>query len=100
MRRLAGEDAAAFFFGGVVGNAADGGLGEFLDALFGFGCAVPMAEKEAAFLDFDQEFIPCVDTTGVGLTVVATAVEEVDLYFVHELKNMVGDAFDGKGSFL
>ena len=37
------EDALAFLFGGVVRDAADGGLGEFLDLLFGLGGAVPMA---------------------------------------------------------
>ena len=40
---LAGEDAAAFLGGSIVGNAADGGFGELLDALFGLGSAVPMA---------------------------------------------------------
>ena len=64
---FAGEDAAAFLFGGVVGDAADGGLGEFFNLLFGLGGAVPVAEEEAALLDFGAEVVPSVDGAGIGL---------------------------------
>ncbi len=89
---MAGEDALAFFFGAVVGDAADGGFGEFLDFFFGLGGAIPVAEEEAAFFDFDEEFIPSVHAAGVGFAIVAAAVEEVELNLVHQLCHMVGDA--------
>ena len=97
---FAGEDAAAFLFGGIVGDAADGGLGEFLDLFFGLCGAVPVAEKEATFFDFGAEVVPSVDGTGVGFAEVGGALQEVALDVVHELENVVGDAFDGHGDFL
>ena len=97
---FAGEDAAAFFLRGIVGNAADGGFGEFLDTLFGLGGAVPMAKEESAFFYFFLELLPSVDGAGVGGAEVGSALEEGVLYVVHELEYVVGDAFDGHGDFL
>ena len=63
MGRFAGIDAGAFFHAdrAVDRDAADGCLGFFLDALFGFSGAVPMAEEETTLLDFNFELFPSVD---------------------------------------
>ena len=55
------------------GHATDGGLCLFLDLCLGLGCAVPVAEEEAAVLDLLLEllvFVSLVDTViaiGLGL---------------------------------
>ena len=82
---FAGEDTAAFLFGGVVGDAADGGLGELFDLLFGLGGAVPVAEEESALLDFGAEVVPSVDGAGIGLAEVGGAFQQAVLDVVHEL---------------
>ena len=97
---FAGEDAAAFLFGSVVGDAADGGLGEFFNLLFGLGGAVPVAEEESALLDFGAEVVPSVDGAGVGLAEVGGAFQQVVLDVVHELEDVVGDTLDGHSNLL
>ena len=99
MRWFAGEDAAAFLFGAVVRDATDGGLGEFLDFLFGLGGAVPVAEEEAALFDFDEELVPGVNSAGISFAIVTTATEQVLLYLIHQLRHVVGNAFDRHGYF-
>ena len=100
MAGFAAVDALAFLFGGVEGDAADGGLGFFLDALLGLLGAVPMAEEEAVLLDLDLEVVPGVDLAGHAGAEVGGFLEEVLLYLLHEVVDVVGDAFDGHSDLL
>ena len=99
MAGAAAVDALAFFLGGIEGDAADGGLGLFLDAFLGLGGAVPVAEEEAVFLDFRFEVVPGVHLAGHAGAEVGSLLEEVLLDLLHEVGHVVGDAFDGEVLF-
>ena len=83
MTGLAAVDATALLFGGVEGDAADGGFGFLLDAFLGFLGAVPMAEQEAVLLDLALEVVPGVDTAGHAGAEVGGFLEEVLLDGFH-----------------
>ena len=72
---FAGDDAGAVFFGGVEGDAADGGFGLVLEFLFGFVGAVPVDAVKAAIADAFFVFVVAVAIVGVVVNSLFGAVE-------------------------
>lgn len=73
-------------------NAADGGLSLFLDFCFGLGRAVPVAEEEAAVLDFLLELLVVVALIYALVAVFACFLEDVVLDVFKQLFYIFNDA--------
>ena len=102
VRRLAAVDALAFLLAHCAVNrdATDCRLCLLLDSFLGFRSTVPMAEKEASFLDFLLELLPSVNLGYVGVAEVQRLYVNVVLNVLQKVLDSFSEALYRNGNLL
>src|SRR4051794_37928452 len=89
--RLAGYHASSRFLGSIEGDTPNGGFRFGGDAVFGFAGAVPVAQKEAAWLvDLLLEIVVRINFVRRFIAVFLGSIEERPLHLLEERHDLRG----------